>query len=516
MEPNSLHVPKEIKSVWKTLSSDTIFPSFDGDIQTQIAIIGGGITGITTAQLLKEAGFNVVVIEARKVGRGSTGHSTGNLYAMIEQGFDQIKNKFDLQSLRTVINTRSKAIDLVEQNVEKFAITCDFKRVPWILYATDGTHDQKLESEYQEAKAGGLKATKLQPGDIPFKMTKGIRIDSQAQFNPLQYVQQLAMAITDEQCVIYEDTAAVDIEEFENNVIVTTDNGRIFANHVIHATHTPKGLMADFHSVLGGYREYGVAATLASAAFPEGTFWGYYNADRFSFRSYQHNGEQRLIVVGKPHKVGTKEDNQQNIAAIEEFMFSNFDVAEITHRWGAQNYKPADSLPYIGRRSKNSRVLVATGFSSDGLTYGTVAAAVLRDILTDQENSATKTYDATRHNPVKSAAKFLKENTLNAATLIKDYIFFKDTNLADIPVTEGKVIEIDGKKVAVYHESMDVVKACSAVCPHMGCIVHWNKAERTWDCPCHASRFDTNGFIIEGPALTPLKQLAILNVNPNL
>ncbi len=517
MDNHSLHHGTGIKSIWKTFSSDTSFPTMTGDVQTEVVIIGGGITGITTAQLLKEAGFRVVVIEARKVGGGSTGHSTGNLYAMVEQGLDTIKNKYDLETVRAVTAGRREAVDLVEQNVDRYAITCDFRRQPWISYAANEGHEAKMETEYQEARAGGLIASKLQPGDIPFKMVSGVRVENQAQFNPLRYVQQLAMAIADENCVIYENTAAVSIEEEELNAVVATAKGRVFAKYVIHATHTPKGLMVDFHSSLGPYREYGVAAKLASGQYPEGTFWGYYNVnDRFSIRTYDHDGEQRVIVVGQPHKVGTKEDNVENIATIEKFMTEHFDIAEFTNRWGAQNYKPADSLPYIGYRSKGSKVLLATGFSSDGLTYGTLAAMVLRDLLTGVENIYTRIFDATRHNPAKAAAKVVKENVSNAGALIKDYIFFKDANLTDIPESEGKVIEVDGKKVAVFHESNGVVKACSAICTHMGCVVHWNKAERSWDCPCHASRFDTDGCIIEGPALTPLQKVDILNVSEDI
>ncbi|MBF6609098.1 MAG: FAD-dependent oxidoreductase [Flavobacterium sp.] len=513
MENQSLHQPSGIKSIWKTFASETSFPALSGDIQTEIAIIGGGITGITTAQLLKEAGFKVTVLEARKVGGGSTGHSTGNLYAMIEQGFETIKDKYDLATVRAIAQGRKNAVDFIEANVDRFAITCDFRRQPWISYAATPGQESKLETEYQEARACGLSASKLAPGDIPFTMVSGVRVENQAQFNPLRYVQQLAMAIADEDCVIYENTPAVSINEEEINAVIETDNGRVFANYVIHATHTPKGLMVDFHSVLGPYREYGVAARLASGQYPEGTFWGYYNVnDRFSIRTYDHDGEQRVIVVGQPHKVGTKEDNWQNITHIENFIREQFDVAEFTHRWGAQNYKPADALPYIGYRSEGSRILLATGFSSDGLTYGTLAAMVLRDILIGTETTYTKLFDSTRHNPAKAAAKVIKENISNAGEIIKDYIFFKDANLTDIPETEGKVIEVDGKKVAVYHESNGVVKACSAICTHMGCVVHWNNAERTWDCPCHASRFDTDGSIIEGPALTPLAQVDILNV----
>ena len=510
MEHQNLHYGPGIKSIWKSFASETNFPPLSSEKQTEVVIIGGGITGITTAQLLSEAGMQVVVIEAMKVGGGSTGSSTGNLYVAVEQGFDTIKSKYDTETLLTVVQNRAKAIDLVEENVSRFVIDCDFKRVPWYSYSSNELNAPKIEKEYQAAKVAGLHSIKVQPEELPFPTVAAIKLENQAQFNPLRYVQQLANAIVSDNCTIYENTRAVSVSEEEINVVVETDRGKIYAKHVIHATHTPKGVMLDYHSLLGPYREYGIAAKLASGEYPEGTFWGYYNTnERFSVRTYDHDGEKRIIVVGQPHKVGMKEDNLENIAILENFLMQNFDIAEITNRWGAQNYKPADSLPYIGRKTKDSNIFIATGFSSDGLTYGTMSAIVLRDMLTGIENRATHVFDATRHNPAKAVGKLVKENVSNAYVMIKDRIFFKDSKLADIPVDEGRVVEVDGSKVAVYHDLSGDLKACSAVCTHLGCIVHWNKAEKTWDCPCHASRFATDGCVIEGPALKPLQQIEI-------
>ncbi|HEX8270327.1 MAG TPA: FAD-dependent oxidoreductase [Flavobacterium sp.] len=510
MDYGQLHDKNGIISLWRSYSAGTNFNSLSGNITTQVAIIGGGITGITTAQLLKEAGFEVVVLEAMKVGGGNTGHSTGNLYVAIEEGFDTIKSKYDNETLATVISGRSDAINLIADNVTRFSLDCDFRRQPWYSYASNSLNAGKIEKIQKAGIEAGATINDVSPGEVPFGFKKAIRIDNQAQFNPLRYTQQLAVAIADDACRIYEDTRVTSIHEDDDFTTIKTTNGQVRATYVIHATHTPKGLMPDFHSLLGTYREYGIAAKLNSGNYPEGTFWGYYNMnDRYSIRSYEHEGEKYMIVVGQPHEVGQKENNLENIENLEKFLRERFDVAEITNRWGGQNYKPADGLPYIGRKNKGSNVFIATGFSTDGLTYGTLSAMIIRDMMLNRENDYTRVFDATRHNPMKAAAKFIKENALNATHLLNDYVFFKDPKLSEIPRDQGKVVEVEGKKLAVYHTAEGEMKACSAICTHMGCVVHWNGAEKTWDCPCHASRFDVEGGVIEGPALTPLKQMEV-------
>ncbi|RZL97532.1 MAG: FAD-dependent oxidoreductase [Pedobacter sp.] len=269
-------------------------------------------------------------------------------------------------------------------------------------------------------------------------------------------------------------------------------------------------MFLDFHTLLGTYREYGVSVKLASGNYPEGIMWGYYNTnDRFSVRSYEHEGEKFLMCIGQPHHVGLNEDNTENIENLEKFLREHFDVAQVTNVWGGQNYKPADSLPYIGRKSKGSNEFLATGFSTDGLVWGVVAATVIRDMITEKETDYTKLFDSTRHSPVKAAGKVLKEVAKTAGAFINDYIFSREAKLDDIAVGEGKVIESNGKKVAVFHDESGQLKACSAICTHLGCVVHFNKSEKTWDCPCHASRFDADGGIIEGPALKPLAKIDI-------
>jgi len=513
MEQNNDHNTITTKSIWETYSSGSSFEPLKGDITTDVAIIGGGITGITAAKLLKDAGLRVAVLEAMQVGAANTGHSTGNLYVAIEEGFDTIQSKYSTEDLRTVIEARTAALNLIEQNVSLYSLDCDFRRVNWYSYSANEENESKLKKIFKAGKDAAAAIEEVQQGELPFEVHYGIKMPNQAQFNPLRYTQQLARAIEGDNCRIFENTSVTAIEDDRDDdevIKVTTDKGYVLAKYVIHATHTPKGVFLDYHSLLGTYREYGIAAKLKTGYYPEGTFWGYYNInERYSIRSYEHQGEKYIVVVGQPHEVGQKENNIENVKNLEHFLRERFEVAEITNRWGGQNYKPADGLPYIGRKRKGSNVFIATGFSTDGLTYGTLAAILIKDAIEGKENEFTRLFDATRHNPLKAAGKFIKENAVNAAEIFKDYIWCKDSKLEDVPVGGGKVVDFDGHKVAVYNSESGEMKACSAICTHLGCVVHWNMAEKTWDCPCHASRFTTDGAIIEGPALTPLEKIDI-------
>ncbi|RZJ36174.1 MAG: FAD-dependent oxidoreductase [Flavobacterium sp.] len=503
------NLPDNIKSIWRSFADKTFFPNLESDAKADVAIIGGGITGVTTALLLKEAGYDVVLVEAMKVGAGNTGHSTGNLYIAVEEGFDTIQSKYDTETLKTVISARAEAMALIEQNVARFNIDCDLHKRSWYCYSANEENCNKIEKIYNAARDAGVAITEIAQGELPFPVAKGVKIDNQAQFNPLAYTQQLAVAIDGESCRIYENSPVTAIEEQDGMQFVRTPQGSVSAKYLVHATHTPKGVFLDFHSLLGTYREYGIAAKLNSGDYPDGTFWGYYNNnERFSVRTYEHEGEKRIIVVGQPHEVGQKRDNNENIARLEEFLHQHFDVREVTNRWGGQHYKSADVLPYIGRRSADSNVLVATGFSTDGLTYGTLSAMIIRDELFEKETEYTKLFSAARHNPLKAAGNVIKENAINAVELIKGYVF-KHGNAQDVAAGEGKVIDSDGRKLAVYREEGGDLRACSAICTHLGCVVSWNSAEKTWDCPCHASRFDVDGCIIEGPALIPLEKVEV-------
>ncbi|WP_424494847.1 FAD-dependent oxidoreductase [Salinimicrobium sp. GXAS 041] len=495
------------QSLWNSFSGSTNFPVLKEDLEVDVAIIGGGITGISTAHLLSEAGYSVAVIEERKVGGGTTSHSTGNLYFTIDQTLSSLQSKYNNEIIRKVAASRHSAIELIEDNIKRYNIDCDFQRVPWYLYAANEENTEKINKEFETAKEAGVRMDLAGDKEIPFPMTRGVKVDEQAQFNSMRYVQGLANAIVSPSCQIFENTRVTEIHERDELVTLLTTAGTVKAKYAVHATHSPKGKKIEFHTVLGPYREYGVAVKLKSGSYPKGTFWGYYDAgSKYSVRSYKRGEDQFLIAVGQPHKVGQAKDNVEHIENLVVFLRKYFDVGEITHRWGGQHYKPADKLPYIGPESDNSRIYIATGFATDGLTYGPLAAMIIKDHISEKPNPYYEVYKASRFSPGKSAKEFIKENVNVAVQLLKDLPFSgNEEELTLLKPEEGRIIEKDGHKMAISKSKNGKLNMHSAFCTHLGCVVHWNSAEKTWDCPCHGSRFDQKGDVLEGPAIEPLK-----------
>ncbi|HUH73033.1 MAG TPA: FAD-dependent oxidoreductase [Chitinophagales bacterium] len=492
--------------IWNINESTNSFKCLNREISVDVAIIGGGITGITTAQLLKNQGFKVAVLEARQIGHGTTGQSTGNLYMLTEYSLQQLHDKYDLETIGQVTQARKEAMEHIQNNVQSFNMECDYQKQSMFLFESESKID--IEKELSIASEIGIPLEPLIAQDFPFNYDKGFVLKNQAQFNPLTYTQQLAEEINDDNCEIFEDSCIFDIEEDDDFVYLKTENNKVKARFVVHATHTPKGLLVQYHTTLGPYREYGIGVKLKNNAYPKGIFWGQFNDRKYSVRTYGDPENPYLLCIGCMHKVGQAEDNTKNIKDLEDFAKRHFEVESINFVWGGQNYKSADMLPYIGLKTSGSKEYIATGFSTDGLVYGTVAAKIISDAIAGLENPFSEIFKANRHQPLKAALDFTKETVNVVGKLVGD--FFKEgeeESIDSLLPDEGKLLQYKDEKCAVYKSSQGEVTVLSPICPHMGCTVDWNKAEKTWDCPCHGSRFDTAGRVIEGPAFHGLKRI---------
>lgn len=498
------------KSIWNHFADIHQFPELGQSITVDVAIIGGGITGISAANLLAQAGKKVAVLESRKVGGGTSSHSTGNLYYSIDKILSSLKSKYDSKTIKKVADSRSQALRQIAMWVNEYELDCDFRTVPWHLYSNTDESKSKIEDEYKTGREAGLPMERAEESEIPVPVVNAIKLEGQGQINPMRYVQEMAGKLQDEQCRIYEQTHVSAVKEEKDFYKVKTSGGTVTAKSVVHATHTPKGVKA-VQTLLGPYREYGIACRVREGTHPDGIFWGYFKGGKkISTRNYSRNGENYMIVVGEPHKVGHAKDNVQHIKKLESFAREYFGVQDmdVVFRWGGQHYRPADLLPYIGPRKKNSREFLATGYSTDGLIYGTLAGMILSDLITKKENRWADLYSSTRKQPVKSASNFLKENVDVAKHYVKELTGkAKDLDLSHLMRGEGEIIERDGKKLAVYRDDDGKLDVRSAICTHLKCTVHWNKAEKTWDCPCHGSRFETDGSVLEGPAFGPLNKV---------
>jgi glycine/D-amino acid oxidase-like deaminating enzyme/nitrite reductase/ring-hydroxylating ferredoxin subunit len=496
-------------SIWIATAVNSDFPALQRELSVDVTIVGGGITGLTAAMLLTESGKKVAVLEAAEVGSGTTGNSTGNLYSLLSSRLHTIRQKWDERTMAAVAASRASAIDLIEDTTRKRQLDGGFHRRAWHFYTVSGASsqdDEQITNEYEAARIAGLNVKWTQSLPLPFGISKALRIENQAQFHPLNYVRGLAHSISSDRCQIFEHSKAIEIDEA--NCVVKTERGQIESDKIILATHTPKGFNL-VQAQMEVYREYGIAGRLIDDNYPEGIFWGL-GRMRHSIRSLDVHPEKYLIVVGGEHKTGNEEDTRRYYDELEQFTRSHFKIGSIHSKWSAQQYRPADKLPYIGKTAGSPNVYIATGFSSDGLTYGAVAAMIITDQILGRENSWTEFYSPTRFTPVKSAKGFLAENVNVAKHFAKDYLTDAHIKPLDaIAPGEGALVKIGGEKVALYRDENYGPIALSPVCPHLKCIVHWNNAEKTWDCPCHGSRFRADGSVIEGPAIAALERKAI-------
>lgn len=490
-------------SIWRDTADTSDYSCLAGDVTTDVAIIGGGITGITAAYLLGKAGISNIVLEALRVGGGTTGFSTGNLYCTVDETLQSIQSKYDVDKVKAVVQSRQGAVNLIKTIVREFNIDCDLTDAPFYFFAEEESNIRKVEKEAEAATAAGLHVTLEANIGLPFPIAKAMKLEGQAQFNPMKYVKQLSEQLNNHYCTIYQGTKVTAYEKQGDVYTITTDKGNVTAKYIILATHTPKGILG-IHTLLFPYREYAVAYNYRGSYKP-GIYWGIDKENKHSIRHYKNGDENYILVLGEKHKTGQNEHNLKSIDNLKDYAVEKFAVSKQSYQWGAQHYRAADGLATVGKADKDTEVYIATGFSTDGLTYGTMAAQIITDLIAGKGNPYAETYSPNRHHPLQSAPGFIKENVNVLVQYLKDFPGVGDVDdYKEIQPGEGKVVAKDGEKIAAFRDMHNELHLCSAVCTHMECIITWNEAERSWDCPCHGSRFNYDGTVLEGPAIADL------------
>jgi len=491
------------ESLWLATAGATSYPTLDRDIAADVAVVGAGITGLLTALLLQREGLDVAVVDQHRVGTGVTGHTTAKVSSLHQLTYAGIASRFGAEGARTYGQANEAGLALIVQLAEELGIDCDLRRGPNYTYAESEDELSDIEAEVEAAQEAGLPASFVPDLPLPFPVAGAVRFDDQAEFHPVKFVVGVAEALEREGGRIFEHTRAISLSDGQP-CRVETSGGTITADHAVVASHFPFPDRALYFARVHPERSYCVAARI-DGRLPEGMFINASSPTR-SIRSYSSKGQDLLLVGGEGHKVGQGGATTPRYRALEAFTRRHFAVHSMEYRWSTQDNVAADGVPLVGKLTPRSQgTYAATGFRKWGLAMGAAAAEMMRDSILGRENEWEGFFDSNRLTPAASAVDLVTENANVALHFFADRLTRRAPDSAgDLPAGGGKVVSRHGRQVAVSKDDEGTVSAVSARCTHLGCIVAWNDAERSWDCPCHGSRFATDGSVLQGPAVSPL------------
>jgi glycine/D-amino acid oxidase-like deaminating enzyme/nitrite reductase/ring-hydroxylating ferredoxin subunit len=487
------------------------FPRLEKNVNVDVIVVGAGITGITTAHLLKEAGLTVALIERERVASMDTGHTTAHLTYVTDVELQDLARNFGNNHAEAAWDAGAAAIDEIERIVQAERIQCEFRRVPAYVHVCMDGFSQKeisrLKNEAELATKLGFDATYLE--SIPYFDLPGVRFPNQAKFHPRKYLRSLAMKIPGNGSYVFEKTAAAEFDAKNHRVKA---NGRwIGFKRVMMATNNPLVGLASITSAtllqtkLSLYTSYALGVRVPSGTVPEALFWD--TRDPYDYlRLDRHRGFDYVVYGGEDHKTGQKKETDKAYVRLLARLKKVLPKAHIDHRWSGQVISTPDGLPYIGENAE--RQFVATGYCGNGITFGTVAAIMARDWATGRKNPWRDLFAVDRKKLKGATWNYLRENKDYPYYMIKDWIARPEADsVKKLKHGDGMIIGSRGKKRAVFRNNNGKLYQLSPVCTHLGCIVRWNPAESTWDCPCHGSRFKPTGEVIAGPAEEPLSPI---------
>ncbi|WP_255192317.1 FAD-dependent oxidoreductase [Natronobeatus ordinarius] len=498
-------LPGEPTSPWLESTTETEYDALETDLSVDVAVVGAGIAGLSAATRLRERGRSVAVLERDRIAAGITGKSTAKLTSQHGLCYAHLRDAFDRERARQYATVNEAAIDEVERRLGELAVDAGFERRPAYVY---GDSRDAIEREVDAAREAGLPAsfvTSVPPFD---RAQCAVRFDDQARFDPRAYLLALADDLTSQSgTAIFEGTRVTDVAPGSRPQLETS-GGAVHADAVVIATGFPILDRAGYFARLTPKRSYVLGMTLAGEP-PEGLY--YRSGEPYRSVRAHHDGDRTLLLVGgENHKTGQGGSAADRYRRLEGWARERFPVDSIEYRWSTQDYVSADGVPFVGRLGAGAEnVFVATGFGGWGMTNGVAAGGLLADAIEGRDRPELELFDPLRFTPKASAPKTLTESADAASQFATDWVrtlFSQD--LESIGPGEGRVIRKGTTPVAVARDDEGTLHAVSAVCTHMGCLVEWNDAEASWDCPCHGSRFSPEGNALEGPATEDLPRRA--------
>ena len=494
-------------SIWQDsstayITTNTIAPGKQYDV----IIAGGGIAGVSTALLLQEAGLQCALLEANTLCFGTTGGTTAHLNTLMDTPYTVIARNFGKENAALVAQAAKNALATIKSNIGKYNIDCGFEEASAWLFSKDQKQSDELEAIRVASSEAGLEFSYTNRIPVPVDFERAFEIKGQAKFHPVRYVHALAQAFESLGGVIVQD-CRVKAAENTDPVVVQTNSGEFLCSWLIYATHIPPGLSL-LNLRCAPYRSYAMAVRLKNNQYPEGLSYDMYDPYHY-YRTQKIDGKPYFIAGGEDHKTAHVDNTEVCFLRLESHIRTWFDMQEVAYRWSSQYFEPADGLPYIGHMpGQPGKILVATGFSGNGMTYSTVAARLLTDMILKAENPYSGLFDPNRIKPIAGFTNFVKEN----ADVVKQYftgLFSKEDLqvLSDLAPGEGRVVRFEKHSIALSKDDTHNLHAISPVCSHLKCTVAWNSTERSWDCPCHGARYDMDGKVLTGPADTDLENM---------
>ena len=477
-----------------------VHPPLSSDVTTDVVVIGAGITGLTVADALTRQGRKVVVLEAGRIGSGTTGGTSAHLDAHPEVSPQTHLKNLGEEAARTFIHARLHAIDHIERRITELQGNCDFQRIDGFQYTEHSDHADQLRDAIPDWKRLGLMAIET-PGDIglPFPVAYAVRFPGMARFHPVAYLRTLADAVTKQGGTIHEQTRAA-IPESGTPCLVGSDRGgTVRANQVVVATHSAYLGISNFDMRVAAYQSYVIAARV-SKPVRDALYWD--DNEPYHYTRIADPGDPGLVLIGgADHKTGEAIDERDACGRLDDYTRQRYGDFTLERSWSAELFHPDDGVPYAGEVPSMKNVFIATGLSGVGLTLGTACGLMIADRILGRENPLTAIVSPGRVKPIAEAANFVRENLDVAKQYAKGKFIDPEAvkSLDEVARDEGRLVRYKGQTLAVYRDANGLTHALSPTCTHAGCNVKWNPAEHTWDCPCHGGRYAATGERIYGP-----------------
>lgn len=497
-------LPRFPEPYWRESLTFPSFPKLERDLETDVLIVGGGITGITSAYLLSKAGKKVTLIDGSEILNGTTGHTTAKITSQHGAIYDQLISKHGEEKSRLYYEANQEGMELIKTLIQEHSIDCGLTPQDAYLYADTDEGINKVKKELEAYERLGIPSEYVDniPLGIPCKAA--LIMKGQAQFHPLKYLKELIPSIQNAGGEIYERTTAMKIDEDNSGLKVQLENGhQIKSKQIIVASHYP------FNDEMGLYfarmhvsRSY-VLGIKVKQEYPGGMYYSADSPSRSLRYTVDESGGQLILVSGNSHKTGQGESMIHHYEDLQDYSLKHFEVEDIPYRWSAQDIVTPDYLPYVGPvTTGHPNVQIATGFRKWGMTNGTISAKIMTDRFLQKENRYAQLYDPNRLGDI---ATIIKDNVDVAKHMIKGKFAPVHQTPEDLKNDEGAIIKVNGERTGCYRDKEGLLHMVDSTCTHMGCEVAWNSGERTWDCPCHGSRYSISGEVLEGPAVEPLK-----------